>query len=153
MNVPHQFFPHIQSCSDIVSHICPNQTLCTTIICVYIEGFKSCSYSVSYVYPRPRVCTKIVYFVSSSTRMVYTVGFRFKVCWVLFRSFFMFFNFCRLYLHNKTHGCISKPTMKIYKKHTVNWTSLNLVTVIGSVLCWFLNQIHRSFQPVFKNWV
>ena len=42
-------------------------------------------------------------------------------------------NFCQLDLHNKTHGCISKPTMKICKNHIVNWTSPDLVMVIKSV--------------------
>ena len=115
-------------------------------MCIYWGLQKSCSYSVSYVYPRPRVCTKIVYFVSSSTRMVYTVGFRFKVCWVLFRSFFMFSNFCRLDLHNKTHIALVDLRWNIYNNR--DWKS-DLPCLIELWLsevrvCCFLNWIRRS---------
>ena len=51
---------------------------------------------------------------------------------MLFGLFSMFSNFYRLDLHNKIHVAFSKFMMELLQNQIENWTSLDLVMVIGS---------------------
>ena len=51
---------------------------------------------------------------------------------MLFGLFSMFSNFYRLDLNNKIHVAFSKFMMELLQNQIENWTSLDLVMVIGS---------------------
>ena len=51
---------------------------------------------------------------------------------MLFGLFSMFSNFYRLDLYNKIHVAFSKFMMELLQNQIENWTSLDLVMVIGS---------------------
>ena len=52
--------------------------------------------------------------------------------WVLFGPFVMFFNFYEVDLHNKTRVALANLQWNLYQKQIENWTSHDLVMVIGS---------------------